>query len=93
MAGRDDEDARTGGRLERLADELEQATLALEDAREEATALARERNALAEERSRLARRDAAAEEVRLKFEAATAERASRAAVESTALRLFPHLSA
>lgn len=84
--------AETARHLERLADELEQATVALEDAREEAAALARERNALrtevrtlrtslAEERARLARRDQAAEEVRRKFDAAAAEFASREAAE------------
>jgi two-component system sensor kinase FixL len=69
---------------DRLAEKLEQATVAVEDAREKATALMRERNtlitelraakvALAEERARHAWRDMVADEARQRFEAAAAQ--------------------
>ena len=71
-----------------LSEELEQARCALEDSRVEAAALARERDVLAaelrrvrvnlaEERVRHARREAANDEVRQRFDAAAAELSRR----------------
>jgi len=81
---------RSAGATRHFADKLEQATVALDDARDEAALLARAMEALAAEnralkaelageKARLARREAAAEEVRSRFEAAVAEAAAREA--------------